>query len=181
MEHVKKSIWSVLMILILFPTHCLSQRAEGDDSPNVQLRKAAREIMTAAGTCALITIDEEGLPRVRAMDAFLPEEDFTVWFGTNPKSRKVSQIKNNPNVCLYYADKDGSGYVTINGTAELVNDDAVKEKRWKEEWQAFYPNKTDDYLLIKVSPKRMEVVSYSRGIVSTSPTWEPPSLTFDSN
>ena len=54
------------------------------------------EIMSAAGTCTLITLDQEGRPRARVMDAFLPEDDFTVWFGTNPKSRKVAQIKNDP-------------------------------------------------------------------------------------
>ena len=52
--------------------------------------------MISAKTCALITLDSEGRPRVRVMDPFIPENDFTVWFGTNPKTRKVEQIKNNP-------------------------------------------------------------------------------------
>ncbi len=136
--------------------------------------------MGAAGTCALITLDEKDLPMVRVMDPFLPDSDFTVWLGTNPKSRKVNQIKNNPNVTLYYLDSDGSGYVVIHGIAQLVDEPKEKEKRWKVEWEAFYPNRTEDYLLIKVSPEWMEVISYSRGIVGDPTTWQPPVVRFDS-
>jgi len=136
--------------------------------------------MAAAGTCALITLDEKDIPMVRVMDPFLPESDFTVWFGTNSKSRKVNQIKKNPNVTLYYLDSDASGYVVIHGIAQLENDEREKEKRWKVEWEAFYLNKTEDYLLIKVSPEWMEVISYTRGIVGDPITWEAPVVLFDS-
>lgn len=175
MKLLKTSL--LLAILQFFPSAGFSQK---NDSLNNQLKIAAKEIMANAGTCALITIDAEGRPRVRTMDAFLPENDFTVWFGTNPKSRKVDQIKNDPRVTLYYMDKDGSGYVMIHGKAQLINDSAEKEKRWKLEWEAFYPDKDKSYLLIKVTPEWMEVVSYAYGITGDSVTWEPPKITFDS-
>jgi general stress protein 26 len=180
MKLLIKSIWLTLSILMLLPSHGLSQKSESTDSLKNELINAAREIMTSVNTCALITIDYEGSPRVRVMDPFLPENDFTVWFGTNPKSRKVDQIKNNPKVTLYYLDSDESGYVTIHGIARIVNDRVEKDKRWKDEWEAFYQNKTNDYLLIKVSPEWMEVISYSRGIFGDSITWEPPAVIFDS-
>ncbi len=180
MKLLKKSILLTVLILILFSSPGFSQKSESTDSLRNELINAAREIMTSVNTCALITIDNEGSPRVRVMDPFPPENDFTVWFGTNPKSRKVDQIKNNPKVTLYYLDSDESGYVTINGIARIVNDEAEKEKRWKDEWSAFYQNKTNDYLLIKVTPERMEVVSYTRGIVGNTITWEPPAVIFDS-
>jgi len=141
---------------------------------------AAREIMSSATTCALITVDNEGVPKVRTMDPFSPEKDFTIWFGTKSNSRKVDQIRNNPKVTLYYLDSDESGYVTIHGIARTVNDELEKEKRWKDEWEAFYQNKTNDYLLIKVSPVWMEVISYSRGITGNPKTWEAPVVHFDS-
>jgi len=116
---------------------------------------------------------------VRVMDPFLPESDFTVWFGTNSKSRKVNQIKKNPNVSLYYLDGDASGYVVIHGTAQLVDDQREKEKWWKVEWEAFYPNKAEDYLLIKVTPQWMEILSTTRGILGDPITWEVPVVFFD--
>lgn len=181
MKHLKKIVCLTFITLILFPSLGLSQNSATTDSVQNKLVNAAREIMSTTNTCALITIDNKGIPRVRTMDPFLPENDFTVWFGTNPKSRKVDQIKNNPKVTLYYLDSDDSGYVTIHGIAQIINDEVEKEKRWKDEWNAFYKNKTNDYVLIKVSPKWMEVISYTHGIVSNTSTWEPPVVIFDSN
>jgi len=124
-------------------------------------------------------LDENGLPMARAMDPFFPEQDFTIWFGTNPNSRKVKQIKNNPVVTLYYLDKDASGYVVIHGTAQLVDDANEKATHWKEAWNAFYPDKNKDYLLIKVTSNWMEVLSATHGINGDSKTWETPIVVFD--
>ncbi len=180
MNLFRKIIFYIFLILIVLPFRSFSQNIVQKDSSDKKLINAAREIMAAAGTCALITLDENDSPMVRTMDPFLPESDFTVWFGTNSKSRKVNQIRKNPKVTLYYLDKDASGYVVIHGTAQLVDDQKEKEKRWKDEWETFYPNKTEGYLLIKVSPKWMEVLSYTRGIFSDPATWQPPVVVFDS-
>jgi len=180
MEKLRKPFYIILPILLLITFNSFSQSIEQKDSLNNKLMNAAREIMASAGTCALITLDQQGRSRVRVMDPFLPESDFTVWFGTNPKSRKVDQIKKDPRVTLYYFDKSASGYVMIHGIAQIVNDPMEKEKRWKAEWEAFYPNKPDGYLLIKVSPEWMEVISYAHGIVGDPLTWEPPVVLFES-
>lgn len=179
MKRCKNPILLCFTVLLLLPFTGFNQTSEPTDSLNHKLMIAAREIMVSAGTCALITVDEEGRPRARVMDPFLPESDFSVWFGTNARSRKVDQIKKDPKVTLYYLNRDASGYVVIHGTALLVNDQEEKEKRWKAEWEAFYPNKGEDYLLIKVSPEWMEVVSYPHGIIGDPVTWEPPKVLFD--
>ena len=80
---------------------------------------------------------------------------------------------------LYYLAKDASGYVTIHGEARLVDDPQELGNRWKEEWEAFYPEKSANYLLIKVSPRWMEVVSYTHGLTGDPVTWQPPKLEFD--
>ncbi len=180
MKSLIKFIHLLPLTFLLLPHLGMGQQMELADTSHIKLMNAAKEIMAAAGTCALITLDEEGRPRVRAMDPFSPESDFTVWFGTNSKSRKVSQIKNDPRVTLYYLDGDASGYVMIHGTAELVNDKAEKVKRWKDAWEAFYKDKTEEYLLIKVRPVWMEVSSTPRGIYGDTITWQPPAVIFDS-
>lgn len=180
MEKLRKTIYIILPILLLITFNSFSQNVIQKDSLRSKLVDAAREIMAASRTCALITLDHEGRSRVRVMDPFLPESDFTVWFGTNPKSRKVVQIKKDPRVTLYYFDSNSSGYVMIHGIAQLVDDPKEKEKRWKDVWKQFYPDKPEGYLLIKVSPEWMEVISYSHGIVGNPTTWEPPIVLFDS-
>ena len=164
----------ILLFLLEITNSCL-----GKKNTENQLKSAAQEIMLASKSCALITQDENGISRVRTMDPFTPEADFVVWFGTNSNSSKVEHIKNNPNVTLYYLNPDNTGYVTIQGTAEVVNDPQEKESRWKEEWKNFYPNRPEGYLLIKVSPKWMEVVSEKHGIIGDSISWKAQRVTFD--
>jgi len=178
MTQLRNYFRTCFSILLFISFNSFSQETGHKDVSQEVLRTAARDIIEGAGTCALITLDASGLPSVRVMDPFLPESDFTIWFGTNPKSRKVNQIKNNPKVTLYYLEKNSSGYVVIHGTATLVNDQSEKDKWWKSEWDAFYPNNTDDYQLIKVSPQRMEVISYTHGIVGDPTTWEVPVVMF---
>jgi len=177
---LSRSLILYFIILLSVPITVLSQDTEPVEASNIKLVSAAREIMNAAGTCALITLDEEGRPRVRAMDPFKPDGDFTVWFGTNSKSRKVHQIKEDPRVTLYYLDSDASGYVMIHGTAQLVDDQKEKEIYWKSQWEAFYPDK-EGYLLIKVTPIWMEVSSTTRGITGDTITWQPPAVIFHSS
>jgi len=179
MKTPKGFVCIAILILISLPFSGLAQIAEqGSANADQHLIAAAKEIMNSEGSCALITIDDEGVPRVRAMDPFAPEEDLTVWFGTNSRSRKVEQIKKDPRVSLYYLDEDASGYVIVQGVARLVNDPKEKEKRWKAEWEAFYPDKTKDYLLIEVTPIWMEVLSPPRGISADPVTWQPPVVNF---
>jgi general stress protein 26 len=180
MKKNNTSLFFIFIIFLLIPLMGFNQNSKHLDSLNNKLTNAAREIMTSAKTCALITLDQEGRPRVRTMDPFPPERNFSVWFGTNPKSRKVDQIKKDQRVTLYYLENDGSGYVMIHGLAQIVNDQKEKEERWKVEWEAFYPNKNENFLLIKVSPEWMEVISYSHGIIGDPLTWKPPSVIFDS-
>ena len=137
---------------------------------------AARDILKNTTTCALITLDEKGRPHARTMDPFAAEGDFTIWMATNPNSRKVAEIKMNPLVTLYYADKADQGYVTLYGSAQLVNDQTEKEKRWKDAWKDFYPNRKEGYLLIKVTPLRLEVINYRMGISGDEITWAPASV-----
>ncbi len=169
-------IFSVFFLLSLVS---YSQIKKQTDTSFGSSKEVAREIMVNANTCALITVDSLNRPRVRMMGTLQPDEDFTVWFGTNPNSRKVAQIQQNPEVTLYYIEEGNSGYVMLQGTAQLVNNTKEKEIHWKDDWKPFYPNYPEDYLLIKVTPNWMEVVSYKHNIVSESKTWEPQKIVFD--
>jgi general stress protein 26 len=170
---------AILSIHLLSPVAVKGQVEVRYDSVEAKLIKSAREIITATGICTLITLDEDGMARARAMDAFLPDDDFNIWFATNPGSRKVKQIQHDPRVTLYYFDKETFSYVVIYGSAQLIDDAGAKKEHWKKEWQAFYPNYPDGFLLIKVIPEQMEVLSEVRGISSDSLTWQPPVVKFD--
>lgn len=139
--------------------------------------KAARELMVKARYCGLVTLDATGQPQARVVDAFEPEADFTVWIATNPATRKVSEIRADGRVTLLYVT-GAEGYVTLIGKAALVSDAAEKARRWKDDWLAFYKDKNrgDDYQLIRVTPSRLEVVSYAHGVLNDPTTWKPVSV-----
>ncbi len=151
----------------------------GGEPTRDRLVTVAREIMQSARFCALVTLDDSGRPQARAMDPFAPEDDLVIWLATTPASRKVRQIRNDPRVARYYFDSGSSGYVTLLGDAHLVDDAMEKARRWKEGWEAFYPDKEESYLLIRVVPRRLEVVSVRHGIGGEPETWTPFSVEFE--
>ena len=169
-----------LRVLLLITSFLSATFSNGQQPDSVRsgILVAALDIISNTTTCALITRDEKGNPHVRTMDPFAPETDFTIWLATNPKSRKVAEIRKNQHVTLYYSDKEDKGYVTIQGTAQIVNDQKEKDKRWKEAWNDFYPNRKEGYLLIKVTPSQLEVINYRWGISGNPGTWEPARVTF---
>ena len=168
----------LVVVVFLIPLFGGTQN-EKEKVTSDKIIEAAHQIMLDAGTCALITIDDKGRPRVRTMDPFPPEKDLTVWFGTNTYSRKVAQIKENNKVTLYYLDKDATGYVMIHGIAQLVDSPKAKKNRFKKKWKDFYPDYPDGYSLIKVTPEWMEIISETRGILGDTKTWTPQKIIFN--
>jgi len=135
--------------------------------------KAATGIMQRARFCTLVTIGEDGHPQARIMDAFPPEAQMVVWMATNAASRKVAEIRKDPRVTLSCFDPNSMGYATLLGRAALVSDPAEKAKRWKDDWAKLYKdrNRGDDYLLIRVTPIRLEVSAESEGVRNDPKTW----------
>jgi general stress protein 26 len=169
----------LLLILITIAQGCTFDKKVQSSPPERDiLLSVACEYMQTVHYCALITVDSDGQPHVRAMDPFLPDENMVVYLGTNPKSRKVQEIRNNPRVTLYYSDDKGEGYVAIIGTAILVDDPKEKTIWWKKEWYEFYEDQKESYLLIKVVPERLEIVNYKHNIISDTETWRVPSVEF---
>jgi general stress protein 26 len=169
---------TLFLTLSSFDPDVRSQQKPAPRFERDYLISVAREIMTTARYCALITRDAAGQAHARTMDPFPPEADMRVWLATNPRSEKVAEVRRHQLVTLYYFDRDSNAYVAINGLARLVNDPNEKAKRWKDEWKAFYPNRARDYLLIEVIPQRMEVVSEKKGVVGDQLKWKPPSVSF---
>ncbi len=157
--------------------------APAEDAPAAKpgrdpILAAARAAMESIRYCAAITVDSSGRPNARIVDAFPPEDTMAVWFATNPKSRKVAEIRRDPRVTLFYFDpgRPDQGYVTLVGRARLVDDPAEKKKRWKEGWEGFWPDRGRGYLLVEVSPERIEVVNPERGILNDPVTWAAPAV-----
>jgi general stress protein 26 len=142
--------------------------------------KVAAGLMERVRFCTLVTVGEDGHPQARIIDAFPPDGQMVVWMATNVLTRKVAQIRKDPRVTLSYFDPKSMGYVTLLGKAALVTDGAERAKHWKDDWTRLYKveNRGDDYLLIKVTPIRIEVSAESQGITGDPKTWRPVIIEF---
>jgi general stress protein 26 len=179
----RRSAFAAMLGVVLLTASAVGQQGPRPDQtrrrgyPRDTLLAAARDIMAAARYTALITLDAAGHPQARAIDPFAPDSDFVVWIGTSRRTRKVGEIRRDPRVTLYYFDGVSAAYVTIRGTARIVTDAQETARRWKPEWEALYPDRAE-YVLIAVTPRRLEIVSERLGIVGDPVTWEPPAVEF---
>lgn len=165
----------LLLGLALAAPAVAGQAAPGQAPTREQIMSAARAVIGKARYATFVTLDATGHPQARIVDPFEPEGDLAIWIATNARSRKVVRVAASAKVTLLYFDAAGQSYVTVIGNATLVRDPAERAKRWKEEWAAFYKdrNKGDDYVLIRIRPTRLEVVSAALGMRNDPETWRP--------
>jgi general stress protein 26 len=139
---------------------------------------AAREIIESTHYCALATIDSTGQPQIRTMNPFPANEELITWFATSRTSRKVREIRNNPKVCVYWADHvSAKGYVSITGTAEVIDDKELLTKMKRDYWNGM-PNWQEIFVLIKIVPKTLDVINYKHGLNNDPNTFRAPSIVF---
>ncbi len=141
------------------------------------LEAAIRAVVGKDPTAALVTVDADGQPRVRSVDVRPLDDSLVFWIATKPNTRKVQQIKEHPQVTLYF-NVDGEGsYVSVMGRARLVDDPHTIERiSWRatDVRAAFWPEFPRDYLLIEVTPGWIEVTG--EGIQADAETWRPATL-----
>lgn len=175
---IKKPHMYVFMSLLTLLSFKASAQNQQSSIPYDTLMQAAREIMTAAPFCALVTVDSTGQPQVRTMNPFPLEDEMVIWFATSRKSRKVSEIIKNPKVSVYFADHTSAkGYVNITGSAMIIDNKELLIKMKRAYWENI-PNWQDRFVLIKITPKALDVINYNRGISGDPETSRASTLIF---
>jgi len=177
----KNKLLICIFSLVLLNLVSTAQEKTGDKQRDSELKEIAREIMKEAEFCSLITIDDQGRPRARTMDPYIPEDNFIIWFVTKATTRKVKQIRNNPLATVYYYHDESFGYVSLYGKAYLIDDSESKTKWWKNDWDQFYPDGREAALLIKFVPEWLELYSSVHKTGANPETWAPPVVTFPQN
>lgn len=139
---------------------------------------AAHEIMSETTYCGLVTVDSLGQPQIRTMNPFPVKEDLIIWFATARTSRKIREIKNNPKVCVYFADHiNAKGYVNINGTATVIDDKELLVKMKRDYWNGI-PGWQDIFVLIRIVPKSLEIINYKHALNNDPRTFKAASISF---
>jgi general stress protein 26 len=150
--------------------------AAAPDTTRPSLEVFARRIVRAVPYPTFITNDASGRPQARTVQPQQPDSAWTVWFATNPRTRKVTEVQRDPRVVLHYFDQSTLSYVSLVGRARVVRDRATKSAHWASAWDAFYPDRDTSVVLIAVDAERLEIVSSTLGISGDAATWRPPTV-----
>ena len=70
--------------------------------------------------------------------------DGDLWFVTSANSPKIAEIALNPRVNVSYSSPSKNTYVSVAGTAEIVEDRAKIEALWSSSMKLFFPEGKDD-------------------------------------
>jgi general stress protein 26 len=168
-----------MLSLLIAAWLCLPPQTPAPKAPSRDaILTASRTIISSARYATFVTAGGAAGADARIIDPFAPEADFTIWFATTPASRKVQQLTVDSRVTLLYFDTPNKGYVTLKGKATLVRDPQAKAARWKDDWAGMYKdmNRGEDYLLVKIVPDTLEVVSVALGMINDAATWRPVTL-----
>ena len=71
------------------------------------------------------------------------EADESLWFFMSKKGDPVDDLKADPVVNLVYADTSADTYVSVSGTAAMLEDQAKKDQLWSKMAEAWFPGRLD--------------------------------------
>ena len=81
------------------------------------------------------------------------DEDSSLWFFMARSGEPVADLLADPAVNVVYADPGADSYVSISGTAGVVEDLAKKEQLWSKMAEAWFPGGAADPTLALVQVK----------------------------
>lgn len=110
------------------------------------------DLVDGVRTCMFTTVDQDGTILSRPMAVQQVEDGGTVWFFAYADSPKLEQLAIRPAVNLAFVD--GDTFVSVSGTARLVDDVAKRRELWNAFAKAWFQSEADDpgVALIRVDP-----------------------------
>jgi general stress protein 26 len=90
--------------------------------------------------------------RARPLSIAEQRDDAALYFTTAIESPKVAELSADPHVAVVM--QDARKFVSLSGTARVIEDRALVDKLWSESWKVWFPKGKDDpsLCLIAVEP-----------------------------
>ena len=131
-----------------------------------ETRKVA-ELIKDIDICMLVTRSDDAVRGRPMSNNGKVEYDGDSWFFSLRDTGKVREIEADPSVELAYIATERGTWVSIEGTAEIVEDDARKQELWDDELSAWFENGPDDdnLILLKVRADRVHAWADGEEIV----------------
>jgi general stress protein 26 len=114
----------------------------------------------------LTTTDADGSLRSRPMGTQQAEFDGDLWFFTSADTTKVDEIERDNRVNVSYAAPKNR-FVSVSGTAVLLNDREKMKELWSPIYKAYFPDGLDDpnLRLLKIEVQKAEYWDSPGGII----------------
>lgn len=118
-----------------------------------------RDMVKAIDIAMLTTVNEDGSLHSRPMSCngeIEPSGD--IWFFTYASSHKVTEVEQQQQVNVSFADPHKQRYVSMSGSAQLVRDHQKLAELWQPQLKAWFPKELNepDIALLKVKVDKAE-------------------------
>lgn len=111
---------------------------------HIEQIKQLAELIRDVDIAMFTTTGVDGRLYSRPLGTQQVEFDGDLWFATAADSPKVAEISLNPWVNVAYASPSKNTYVSVAGTARIVDDRAKVEELWSPAMKLFFPGGKDD-------------------------------------
>ena len=108
-----------------------------------------RDLIEGIRFAMFITRGPDGMLRARPMttqnaDADNPDAGERLWFFMSRSSDLVSELSAEPAVNVSYADPNKDAYVSVSGSARIVDDLTIKQRLWSKMTESWFPKGLED-------------------------------------
>jgi general stress protein 26 len=106
----------------------------------------------------MLTSEDAGHLRSRPMVAAQKGFAGELFFFTRVSAAKVGEVESHRSVNVSYADADRQNYVSLSGTASVVQDRALIDAHWSEAMRTWFPKGSadPDIAILKVAVDQAE-------------------------
>jgi len=113
-----------------------------------------KEVVDHQSVCMFLTETPHWPEAARPMSTQKVCDQGNFWFLSARSSNKNKAIALDPKVHLLYANTSASDYLSVAGTAEIIDDMAKKKELWNPIAKAWFPEGVDDpeLTVLKVKP-----------------------------
>jgi general stress protein 26 len=137
------------------------------DSDVARLLAGAARAVRKVRYCWLVTAREAGGTEARPMGRLLHdpgEDDWTLRFVTDGRSRKAAALGRDGRVTLVFQDDPAEAYLTLAGRAVLRAEAAEVRRRWQPGYDAYFPREEDRAaaVFVEIAVERMSL--WIRGV-----------------
>ena len=139
----------------------------GAAAAKASTKRAAKRPSASAGkawslaksirVCMFVTWDGER-QRSRPLSAIVRKDEHAIYFLVDEADRKDDQVERFPIVTLAFADPGKNNYLSLTGSAEVLDDPALVKTLWSPWAKAWWDSPDDPAIrVIKVNPQDAEL------------------------